>query len=128
MTYDGPERREYVDSVTCLARQKAIAQTLEMQTKVVETEVRSVHSSLDDMTKSIETPSQAFQQLHDQLLVGNGSEAIKTQVAKNTAFRSAMLTEQNLLKRARRGIWVAVLTTVIAGGFTVWAAVIGRWP
>lgn len=127
-SYQGPDRRQYVDTSTCLARQQAIINTMESNGKVLESEVKGLRAALADLAADIKQQGEDVRQLHDQLLVGNGSEAIKVQVAQNTAFREEMMREQALLQQARRSIWAAVLVAVISGGFTIWATVIGKWP
>jgi hypothetical protein len=101
---------------------------MESNGKVLESEVKGLRAALADLAADIKQQGEDVRQLHDQLLVGNGSEAIKVQVAQNTAFREEMMREQALLQQARRSIWAAVLVAVISGGFTIWATVIGKWP
>ena len=126
--YSGVDRRKYVDTATCLERQQTIAHSMEASAKIFETEIKSVKTSLTEMAIDIKDQRETVQQLHDQLLVGNGREAIKVQVAQNTAFRKGLEQEKSLLKRARLGIWAAVVAAVVSGIFTIWAAVVGRWP
>ncbi len=126
--YPEVDRRQYVNTATCLARQEAITNSVRASSKIFETEVKSIHSSLAEMSSDLKKQGEVTQQLHDQLLIGNGSEAIKVQVARNTTFREEMVEEKSLLRSARRGIWMAVLVALISGGFTIWAAVIGKWP
>ena len=125
--YSGEDRRKYVDTATCLERQQAITNSIAASTKVFETEIKSVQTSLLAMASDIKDQRDGVQQLHDQLLVGNGREAIKVQVARNTAFRDSMEQEKSLLKKARLGIWTAVAAAVVSGIFTVWAAVVGHY-
>ena len=126
--YPAVDRRQYVSSETCLARQEAITNSVKTSSKIFETEIKSVHASLSEVSADVKEQRKAVQQLHDQLLIGNGSEAIKVQVARNTTFRKEMIEEKSLLKSARHGIWTAVLVAIVSGGFTIWAAVIGKWP